>query len=74
MAQRISIGFQASPPLALRVSDEELGRLNEALGSDGWHQIEAEDGTVRLNLTHVLWVRTERDDHRVGFGIAGPPA
>ena len=24
MAQRISIGFQASPPLGLRVSDEEL--------------------------------------------------
>ena len=27
MAQRISIGFQASPPLALRVSEEELARL-----------------------------------------------
>ncbi len=32
MAQRISIGFQASPPLALRVSDEELERLHGALG------------------------------------------
>jgi hypothetical protein len=70
MAQRISIGFQASPPLALRVTDEELERLNGALGGEGWHQIEAEDGTVRLNLAHVLWVRTERDEHRVGFGAA----
>ena len=70
MAQRISIGFQASPPLALRVTDEELDRLNEALGGEGWHQITAEDGTVRLNLAHVLWVRTESDEHRVGFGIA----
>ena len=70
MAQRISIGFQASPPLALRVSDEELSRLDAALGGEGWHEIEAEDGSVKLNLAHVLWVRTESDEHRVGFGIA----
>jgi hypothetical protein len=74
MAQRISIGFQASPPLALRVSEAELGRLNDALGGEGWHLIEAEDGTVRLNLTHVLWVRTENEEHRVGFGVASSSA
>jgi hypothetical protein len=73
MAQRISIGFQASPPLALRVSDEELERLNDALGGEGWHHIEADDGSVRLNLAHVLWVRTESEEHRVGFGIAASP-
>jgi hypothetical protein len=70
MPQRISIGFQASPPLALRVTDEQLAKLNDALGSEGWHEVEAEDGYVRLNLAHVLWVRTESDEHRVGFGIA----
>jgi hypothetical protein len=70
MAQRISIGFQASAPLALRVSDEQLKKLNEALGGEGWHDIEAEDGSVKLNLAHVLWVRTESEEHRVGFGIA----
>jgi hypothetical protein len=70
MAQRISIGFQASPPLALRVSDAQLAKLNDALGGEGWHEIEADDGSVRLNLAHVLWVRTEKDEHRVGFGIA----
>ena len=70
MPQRISIGFQASPPLALRVSDEQLANLNGALGSEGWHEIDAEDGSVKLNLAHVLWVRTENDEHRVGFGLA----
>ena len=68
--QRISIGFQASAPLALRVTDEQLAKLNAALGTEGWHELEAEDGSVRLNLAHVLWVRTESDEHRVGFGIA----
>jgi hypothetical protein len=47
MPQRISIGFQASPPLALRVSDEQLATLNDALGGEGWHEIEADDGSVR---------------------------
>jgi hypothetical protein len=70
MAQRISIGFQASPPLALRISDEQLAKLNDALGGEGWHDIDAEDGQVKLNLAHVLWVRTESEEHRVGFGIA----
>jgi hypothetical protein len=70
MAQRISIGFHSSPPLALRVSDKELEKLNSALGKDGWHEVSAEDGSVRLNLQHVLFVRTENEEHRVGFGIA----
>ena len=70
MAQQISIGFQASMPLALRVSDDELKKLQKALGGDGWHEVEGEDGTVRLNLAHVLWLRTERDEHRVGFGLS----
>jgi hypothetical protein len=70
MPQRISIGFQSSAPLALRVSDKELEQLNAALGTEGWHEIAAEDGSVRLNLAHVLWVRTENEEHKVGFGIA----
>ena len=70
MAQQISIGFQASMPLSLRVSDDELKKLQKALGGDGWHEVEGEDGTVRLNLAHVLWLRTERDEHRVGFGLS----
>lgn len=71
MAQRISIGFQASPPLATRVSDEELNKLRDALGGEGWHDVAAEDGEIRLNVQHVLWLRVERDEQRVGFGIGG---
>jgi hypothetical protein len=71
MVQRISIGFQASPPLATRVSEEQLARLQSALGGEGWHDVEAEDGSIRLNLAHVLWLRVEKDEQRVGFGIGG---
>jgi hypothetical protein len=71
MAQRISIGFQASPPLAARVSDEELAKLQGALGGEGWHELTAEDGSIQLNLAHILWLRVEKDEHRVGFGVGG---
>ncbi|HEV7752955.1 MAG TPA: hypothetical protein VGO71_15525 [Baekduia sp.] len=71
MAQRISIGFQASPPLVTRVSDDELSRLRDALGDEGWHDVEADDGSIRLNLQYVLWLRVEKDEQRVGFGIGG---
>jgi hypothetical protein len=67
--QRISIGFQASPPVALRVTQEELDRLNGALGGEGWHDLNGEDGLLRLSLQNVLWVRVEKDEQRVGFGL-----
>lgn len=69
MAQRISIGFQASPPLALRVTEEALAGLQDALGGEGWHEIAGEDGTVKLSIAHVLWVKVDKDEQRVGFGL-----
>jgi hypothetical protein len=63
-----SIGFQASPPLGLRVEQSELDKLLAAIGGEGWHDLPTMDGSVRLNLAHVLWVRTERQEPRVGFG------
>ncbi len=66
--RHISIGFQASMPIAVRVSQEQLDSLLGALGTDGWHDVQGDDGTVRLNLANVLWVRADREEHRVGFG------
>ena len=64
----VTIGFQASMPLAVRVSTKSLDGLLGAVGGEGWHDLEIQDGTVRLSLQHVLYVRTEREEHRVGFG------
>jgi hypothetical protein len=68
---RISIGFHASPPLALRVSDDELKKLQQAVGGDGWHTVASEDGDVTLALAHVLYLRVDKDEHKVGFGLSG---
>lgn len=69
--QRISIGFVAAPPIALRVEDGELSRLKQALPRGDWHEVVAEDGNVTINLAQVVYLRTDREEHRVGFGIAG---
>jgi hypothetical protein len=65
---RISIGFQAGQVLALRVSDAQLKALYKALQDGGWHELESEDGLVRLYLGQVVYVRAEDEDSRVGFG------
>jgi hypothetical protein len=67
-ARRITVGFQGGQALSLRVSDEQLARLYSELGSEGWHEIESEDGPVRLDLAQVIYVRAESEELRVGFG------
>lgn len=65
---QVSIGFQASPPLAVRVEQSDLDTLLGAVGGEGWHDLSTADGAVKLNLAHVLWVRTENQERGVGFG------
>ena len=66
--RRISVGFQGGQVLALRVSDDQLKGLYKALGGGGWHELDSDDGPVRLYLGQVVYVRAEDEDSRVGFG------
>jgi hypothetical protein len=65
---QISIGFQGGQVLALRVSEDQLKGLYKALQAGGWHELESEDGPVRLYLGQVVYIRAEDEDSRVGFG------
>jgi hypothetical protein len=65
---RLSIGFQGGQVLALRVSEEQHKALMKALGQQGWHEIESEDGPVRVDLGQVVYVSSESPEPRVGFG------
>jgi hypothetical protein len=66
--QRISIGFSGGQSLAARVKAPELVKLRQALGTVGWHELKAEDGTVALDLAKIVFVQVDDDEHRVGFG------
>ena len=67
--RRSSVGFQGGAVLSLRVSQEALDALREALraGQDRWHEVDAADGAVLLDLGQVVYLRTESDEQRVGF-------
>jgi hypothetical protein len=66
--QRISIGFLGGQTLAARVAPGELTKLRNALGGEGWHDLTAEDGTVAIDLSKVVYVLVDHEEHRVGFG------
>jgi hypothetical protein len=69
--QRVTIGFEASGQvLAVKVEDDALDSLLQAVAGGEWHDLTTDDGTIRLNLGRVVYVRTARDEHRVGFGAS----
>lgn len=67
---KISIGFQGGQVLGLRIAEDQLHELHEALslGQGGWHELAGEEGSVRLDLSQVVYVRSENEELRVGFG------
>jgi len=66
--QKINIGFLGGPVLSARVASPELTRLRGALGTTGWHELSAEDGTIALDLEKVVYVLVDNEANRVGFG------
>jgi hypothetical protein len=66
--QRVTIGFQGSQVLTLKMQDADLDALLTALSAGDWHDLTVDDGTVRANLSQVVYVKTDRDESRVGFG------
>ena len=66
--QKISVGFIGGQVLAARVAPDELTKLRNALNAGGWHDLTAEDGTVALDLSKVVYVLVDHEANRVGFG------
>jgi len=64
----VSLGFQGGQVVAVRIGDEQLLTLQGALGGSGWFELATEDGQVRLDLSQLVYVRVENEEHRVGFG------
>jgi hypothetical protein len=67
--KRAALGFHAGGALSLRLSPESLESLRGLLksGETGFRDVEAEDGTVLVNLAQVMYLRVESDDQRIGF-------
>ena len=66
--QKVNIGFEGGGVLSARVQPSQLTGLRQALGTTGWHELTAEDGTIALDLQKVVYVLVDTEGHRVGFG------
>jgi hypothetical protein len=67
-AGRVEIGFSGGQVVAVRMSDEKVKDLRRALDkSDGWTDIETEDGAIALDLRQVVFLRGAPGEHRIGF-------
>ena len=67
--RRTAIGFQGGPVLSLRLPEEVLTTLRETIkdGKERWHEVEAADGAVLVDIGQVVYLRVESDEHRIGF-------
>ena len=68
-ARRGAVGFQGGQVLSIRVPEAELEKLRAALreGKERWHEVEAADGAVLVDLGQVVYLRVESDEQRIGF-------
>ena len=65
---KVNIGFAGGPVLSARVAPSDLKVMREALAGGGWHELPAEDGTIDVNLSKVVYLLVDTEAHRVGFG------
>ena len=67
---RIDIGFQGGQVLAVRVTAEAHEGLRGALSderSERWYQLKTQDSEIALDLSQVVYVRLDTEEHSVGF-------
>jgi hypothetical protein len=69
-AQRVDIGFQGGQVLAVRLESDSYDGLRKALAderSERWYDLKSEDSEISLDLSQVVYVRLDTDEHRIGF-------
>jgi hypothetical protein len=66
--QRVEIGVGIGQALSVRLTDEELKRLREAVEQDdGWYDLSSEDGTISLKLATILFIKVASSPQSIGF-------
>ena len=69
--RRVDVGFSGGQVLSLRMPETAYRALREALegrnGGPAWHEVDAEDSQVAVDLGQVVYVRLDTEHQRVGF-------
>ncbi len=69
--RRIDVGFKGGgPALSVRISNDDYAALEKALADDKsnrWHTLTADESTLLIDLSQVIYVRHESGNQKVGF-------
>ncbi len=66
--KRVDVGFTGGQVLALRLDRAVYDELRAAIEDDKrFIDVNAGDESVTLDLSQVVYLRVETEDHRVGF-------
>lgn len=66
--QKVDIGFTGGQVLSLRLERAAFDGLREAMTAEThFYDLDAADSAVTLDLTQVVYLRVDTEDHRVGF-------
>ena len=69
-ARHVDVGFSGGQVLSLRMASGPYRSLMEALAdnrAERWHLVETEDSDVILDLSQVVYIRLDTEQHKVGF-------
>ena len=69
--RRVDIGFAVGQALTVRLREDVYRALREALASDRaerWHDLDAEDAEIAVDLSPVVSVRLVAQEQTVGYG------
>jgi hypothetical protein len=65
---KVDVGFVGGQVLALRLDKAVFDDLRKAVEGDRrFYDLDAGDSNVTLDLSQVVYLRVETEDHRVGF-------
>ncbi len=65
---KVDVGFVGGQVLALRLDKAVFDDLRKAVEGDRrFYDLDAGDSDVTLDLSQVVYLRVETEDHRVGF-------
>jgi len=67
--ERVVLGLKGGGSLPLTLSTSDREKLFSSLEKGGWIDLDDEDGPVRVDCSQVVYVRSESEEHRVGFGL-----
>ncbi len=68
--KRLDIGFAGGSVLSVKTRQEAYDALVGSLADDGsprWHELEADESVLKLDLAQIVYVQRETEGERVGF-------